>query len=64
LPAGVAEGESARTNVYGYLLATVSPDRSIRFEFREIRRADIPPETTARYSAPFVNQCFEGNRQP
>jgi hypothetical protein len=63
LPAGVAEGESARTNTYGYLLATVSPDRSIRFEFREIRRADIPPETVTRFSAPFMDQCFEGNRQ-
>jgi hypothetical protein len=64
LPAGVAEGASARTNVYGYLLATVAPDRSIGFEFREIRRADIPPETATRYSAAFADQCFEGNRQP
>jgi Calcineurin-like phosphoesterase len=64
LPAGVTQGESARTNVYGYLVATVAPDRSIRFEFREIRRADVPPETVTRYSAAFVDQCFEGNRQP
>ena len=63
LPAGVAEGETARTNVYGYLLATVAPDRSISFEFREIRRAEIPPETVTRYSAASVDQCFEGNRQ-
>ncbi|HYT31659.1 MAG TPA: hypothetical protein VEO37_03625, partial [Thermoanaerobaculia bacterium] len=63
LPAGVAEGETARTNVYGYLLATVALDWSIGFEFKEIRRAEIPPETLTRYSAPFVDQCFEGNRQ-
>jgi len=63
LPEGVTEGESARTNVYGYLLGTVSSDGSIRFEFREIRRAAIPPDTVTRYSAPFVDQCFDANRQ-
>ena len=63
LPEGVMEGESARTNLYGYLLGTVSPDGSIRFEFREIRRAAIPPETVTRFSAPFVDQCFDANRQ-
>ena len=63
LPEGVAAGETARTNVYGFLLGIASPDGAIRFEFREIRRTDIPPETVARFSPAVVDQCFEGNRQ-
>ena len=48
-------------NTYGYLLATVAADGSIKFDFKEIKRADIPSGTVARYSAKFVDWCYSDN---
>jgi hypothetical protein len=63
LPANAADAKAAKTNVYGYLLATVSPDHTIQFKFREIAETDIPAAVVTRFSADFVHQCFIGNRQ-
>jgi hypothetical protein len=57
----------AKTDVYGYLLATVDPPGSapgtIAFEFKEITPADIPAEVNKRYSSNFVTTfCFACNR--
>jgi len=51
-----------RTDVYGYLLATVSPDGSIQFDFKEIQRGAIPAATVTRYGAKLVDWCFVENR--
>jgi len=61
LPPGAAQAKEAKTNVYGYLLATASPDGSIRFDFQEIKEADIPPYVVDRFKAEFVHECFVGN---
>lgn len=56
-----------RTDVYGYLLATVSPDGSISFDFKEIDRNAVPAATVTRYGDKLVNWCFTDNkdmRQP
>ena len=61
LPAGAAQAKEAKTNVYGYLVGTVSPDGSIRFDFQEILEKDIPEAAVKRYSSDFVHQCFVAN---
>ena len=67
LPPNAADANAARTNVYGYLLATVNPegkdDGTISFEFKEITKDKIPPEIVQRYTEPLVEWCFNGNRR-
>jgi len=61
LPSGAAQAKEAKTNVYGYLLASVNADGSIGFEFKEIKEPDIPAPVVARYTSAFVHECFTGN---
>jgi hypothetical protein len=54
----------AKTNVYGYLLATVNPPQApgtIQFEFKELKEPDIPPAVVHGYSREFVHWCFMEN---
>jgi len=62
LPKGAEYAEEAKTDVYGYLLASVGSDGAIRFEFREISEGDIPASVVARFTPAFVHDCFEKNR--
>ncbi|MGE5278556.1 MAG: metallophosphoesterase family protein [Acidobacteriota bacterium] len=63
LPEAAASAEEAKTNVYGYLLATVGSDGAIRFDFKEIAERDVPAPVVTRFGGEFVHQCFEGNRE-
>ncbi len=63
LPPGAAQAKEAKTNVYGYLLATVEAAGAIRFEFREIPESQVPSETARRLGPEFVHECFAGNSQ-
>jgi hypothetical protein len=66
LPANAKDAKAAKTNVYGYLLATVNPSGSqpgtIKFEFREIKESAIPDDVAERFTKTTVHQCFVGNR--
>jgi len=59
LPAKHAE--SARTGVYGYLLATVHPDGTIEFKFEEVHQDDVPASVRRRYSDGMATWCFAHN---
>jgi len=61
LPPGAAQAKEAKTNVYGYLLATVNADGSIRFDFKEIKEPDIPAPVVSTFTPAFVHECFVGN---
>jgi hypothetical protein len=63
LPAGAGAAEEAKTDVYGWLAATVAPDGTIRFDFRPIEPKDVPADVLARYGDALVRDCFEGNRE-
>jgi hypothetical protein len=67
LPRAASDAKVAKTDVYGYLLATVNPKGeaagSIQFEFQELSEASIPAEVLERFSQPFVHQCFIENRR-
>ncbi len=65
LPPASRDAKTAKTNVYGYLLATVNPEgkapERIKFEFRELDEQSIPQEVVRRFTSAFVHQCFAGN---
>lgn len=67
LPADAQQARAAKTNVYGYLLATVNPssgnDGGIRFDFMELKEADVPPPVVNRFKPQFVHWCFTQNSQ-
>lgn len=62
LPEG--SGPNDKTNVYGYLLATVNPPDgpgTIQFQFKELKENDIPQVVVGSYTAEFVRWCFAEN---
>jgi len=67
LPPAAHDAKSAKTNVYGYLLATVNPTGepagTVKFDFREFSEENIPANITKRFTKEFVHQCFIGNRR-
>jgi hypothetical protein len=54
---------TARTDVYGYLLATVAGDGTIQFSFYELHQSDIPQYVRERYPEALVPWCFAHNSQ-
>jgi len=63
LPEPHTDAKAAMTNVYGSLLATVSPDGEIRFEFQKLEETNIPAPVMAKYGKDFVHWCFVENTQ-
>jgi hypothetical protein len=64
LPSDVAGAKQARTDVYGYLLATVQADGAIAFQFKEVKPDGIPSQVRDRYGSKQVQGCFEENKSP
>jgi hypothetical protein len=54
----------AKTNVYGYLLATVAADGSMTFEFQQIEKTAVPDSVIKEFSQQQVDWCFEQNQAP
>jgi hypothetical protein len=54
---------TAKTDVYGYLLATVAADGTIQFSFEEVHESDVPQSVRQRYPATLVPWCFARNSQ-
>ncbi len=61
LPEDAHKAAEAKTDVYGYLLATVREDGSIDFKFKEIKESAIAHDVVARFGSSLVHQCFIGN---
>jgi hypothetical protein len=55
----------AKTNVYGYLLATVNPENTprgtIRFEFHELKVSDVSDDVKSKFGTDLIHWCFEKN---
>ena len=69
LPPQASDAAFAKTHVYGYLLATVSPrgthsDDPIQFAFQELTETDTRPEVLQHYGADLVHRCFQENARP
>ena len=54
--------ERAKTDVYGYLLATVADDGEITFDFKQLDRSAVPPGVVTKYGGDLVDWCFAENR--
>jgi hypothetical protein len=67
LPPDAVHANAAKEYIYGYLLATVDPPGgdpgTIHFEFKQLDEDQIPATVVNRFTAPFVHQCFIGNRR-
>jgi len=61
------DAKAAKTDVYGYMLATVNPEGeppgTIHFQFVEFNEDSIPSDVVQRFTKPFVHECFVGNRK-
>lgn len=56
--------KTAKTDVYGYLLATVSPDsEAIDFAFQPVEESDVPQWVRQRYPNTLVPWCFAHNSE-
>jgi hypothetical protein len=64
LPPGVPSGSIARTDVYGYLLATVMSDGTIQFEFKEVSLEDIKLANAGKTPDSLVEWCYAENKNP
>ncbi len=67
LPPAAGDAKAAKTNVYGYLVATVNPEGdppgTIKFKFEELKEGNIPADVVERFTKPFIHECFVGNRR-
>jgi hypothetical protein len=66
LPPDRARAKLARTRVYGYLLASVSPpgvhvEDPIHFEFKEVTEAAVPAEVAQRFPPQLLQFCYHQN---
>jgi hypothetical protein len=64
LPTGVPTATIARTDVYGYLLATVMSDGSIQFEFKEISPEELRLANAGKTPEALVGWCVAENKNP
>lgn len=63
LPPEATAARAAKTNVYGFLVGTVSPNGEIQFDFHEVNEADVPSTVVNRYAPEFVHWCFAENSE-
>jgi hypothetical protein len=61
LPVNLDAARIAKTDIYGYLLATVAPDGTISFTFKDIKQSDVPESVVKEFSPEQVKWCFEQN---
>lgn len=63
LPREASDANAAETNVYGFLLGTVSSDGHIQFDFKQLNEQDVPAAVVSRYKPTFVHWCWVENSQ-
>ena len=63
LPADASDAKVAKAHVYGYLRATVVDSKAdpVRFEFKELKVSDVPESVVSRFTAEFVQACWDDN---
>jgi calcineurin-like phosphoesterase family protein len=62
LPKDLGEATIAKTDMYGYVLATVAPDDTITFEFRPVEEKAVPKSVNELYGKEQVRWCFAQNK--
>jgi len=59
----VPPSDTAKKDVYGYLIGTVAADGTIQFAFQEVREPDVPLGVRREYPQTLVHWCFARNSQ-
>ena len=62
-PLPSAAPPTAKKDIYGYLLGSVSANGTIQFSFEEVHESDVPEYVRQRYPATLVPWCFAHNSQ-
>ena len=63
LPAGVTPGPKAMTDVYGYMVGTVSADGAVAFSFQQLQVADLLRSSGGKYPESLVRWCVDENKE-
>jgi hypothetical protein len=63
LPPETTPAQHAETNVYGYMIATVSRDGAVSFEFERLSLDDLRAIHGSAYPEALIQWCFENNKQ-
>jgi len=63
LPAEATPAQHAQTNVYGYMIATVTPDGAVSFQFERVSLDDLRVINGSAYPEPLMRWCYENNHQ-
>ena len=64
LPPNVPTATISRTDVYGYLLATVLSDGSIQFEFKGLGLGDLKNANEGKVPESLLGWCYSENKNP
>jgi hypothetical protein len=62
LPQGISTDSISRTDVYGYLVATVMSDGSIQFEFEHLSLEDLKAANAGKAPDALVGWCYNENK--
>ena len=63
LPPETTPAQHAETNVYGYMIATVSADGAVSFQFQRLSLEALSAINGSAYPEPLVRWCYENNHQ-
>jgi hypothetical protein len=63
LPPETTPAQHAQTNVYGYMIATVTPEGGVSFDFQRLSFDDLHAINGSAYPEPLIRWCYENNHQ-
>ncbi len=63
LPAVVGKDRKAMTDVYGYMVGSVSGDGSVSFTFQQLKLEDLKRANQGQFPEPLVAWCYDHNKQ-
>ena len=63
LPPAAGSDRKAMTDVYGYLIGSVSSDGAVSFSFQQLKVEDLLRANQGRLPDPLVAWCFDHNKQ-
>ena len=63
LPKETTAAQHAQTNVYGYMIATVSGEGAVSFDFQRLSLDDLRAINGSAYPEALMRWCYENNKQ-
>ncbi len=63
LPPEATPAQHAQTNVYGYMIATVTPGGEVSFAFQRLSLDEIRAVSGSAYPEALIRWCYDNNHQ-